>query len=53
MDLKNPANMLVLAIRRDDDLIVPHRAIKLAIRDHLTVLGDIEALSTVEERLEE
>jgi len=52
MDLKLPANILVLAIRREDEVIVPHGTTKLATGDHLTVLGDIDALNTVGEWLE-
>ncbi|HEX6270934.1 MAG TPA: monovalent cation:proton antiporter family protein [Anaerolineales bacterium] len=52
MELKMPGNILVLAIRRDDEVIVPHGTTRLATGDHLTVLGDLEALSTVEEWLE-
>ena len=52
MDLKIPANMLVLTIRRGDELIVPHGTTKLAAGDHLTVLGDIDSLTTVGEWLE-
>jgi len=52
MDLKIPANMLVLAIRRGDELIVPHGTTRLTTGDHLTVLGDVDALTRVETWLE-
>lgn len=52
MDLKFPANILVLAIRREDEVIVPHGTTRLAARDLLTAPGDLEALSTAEEWLE-
>ena len=52
MDLNIPANMLVLAIRRGDELIVPHGTTKLVTGDHLTVLGDVEALARIETWLE-
>ena len=52
MDLRFPASTLVLAIRRNDELIVPHGTTKLATGDHLTILGEIDSLSTVEEWLE-
>ncbi|RJP50831.1 MAG: hypothetical protein C4586_05325 [Anaerolineaceae bacterium] len=52
MDLKFPANILVLAIRREDEVIVPHGTTRLAAGDQLTVLGDHEALSTADEWLE-
>jgi len=52
MDVKMPGNLLVLAIRRDDELIVPHGTTKLAAGDRLTVMGEIDALSEVEVQLE-
>jgi len=52
MELNFPANTLVLAIRRNDELIVPHGTTKLAVGDHLTVLGNLEALAVVEGWLE-
>jgi len=52
MDLKLPASILVLAIRRAEEVIVPHGTTKLETGDHLTVLGDIDALSSVGELLE-
>jgi len=52
MDLNLPANTLVLAIRRNDELIVPHGTTKLAAGDHLTVLGNLDSLPVVEEMLE-
>jgi len=52
MELKFPANMLVLAVRRSDELIVPHGTTRLIAGDQLTVLGDLEALATVETWLE-
>jgi Kef-type K+ transport system membrane component KefB/Trk K+ transport system NAD-binding subunit len=52
MDLKFPANTLVLAIRRNDELIIPHGTTKLVTGDHLTILGEIDSLSAMEEWLE-
>ena len=52
MDLKFPANSLVLAIRRNDELIIPHGTTKLATGDHLTVIGNIDSLPALEELLE-
>ena len=52
MDLNFPANTLVLAIRCNDELIIPHGTTKLVTGDHLTVLGEIDSLSTMEEWLE-
>jgi len=52
MDLKFPPDSLVLAIRRNDELIVPHGTTKLVTGDHLTILGNIESLPELEEMLE-
>ena len=52
MDLKFPADSLVLAIRRDDELIVPHGTTKLVTGDHLTIVGNIETLPELEQLLE-
>jgi Trk K+ transport system NAD-binding subunit len=52
MDLKFPADLLVLAIRRDDELIVPHGTTKLATGDHLTIIGNLDSLSELEHLLE-
>lgn len=52
MDLKFPADALVLAIRRDDELIVPHGTTKLSTGDHLTILGNVDSLPKLEELLE-
>ena len=52
MELKFPADVLVLAIRRGDELIVPHGTTKLATGDHLTILGNLESLPELEHLLE-
>jgi len=52
MELKFPASSLVLAIRRADELIVPHGTTKLAMGDQLTILGDLNTLSAMEKMLE-
>lgn len=52
MDLKFPADALVLAIRRSDELIVPHGTTKLETGDHLTILGNLDSLPELEELLE-
>jgi Trk K+ transport system NAD-binding subunit len=52
MDLKIPADALVLAIRRADELIIPHGTTKLATGDHLTILGNLDSLTELEEMLE-
>jgi len=52
MDIKFPADSLVLAIRRDEELIVPHGTTKLATGDHLTIIGNIETLPGLEQLFE-
>jgi Kef-type K+ transport system membrane component KefB/Trk K+ transport system NAD-binding subunit len=51
MDLKFPADVLVLAVRRDDELIVPHGTTRLLTGDHLTILGNLDSLSALEDLL--
>jgi Kef-type K+ transport system membrane component KefB len=52
MDLNIHANVLVLAIRREDEVIIPHGTTKLALGDHLTMLGDLDGLERVGEWLD-
>jgi len=52
MDLKLPQDALVLAIRRNEEVIVPHGTTKLVVGDHLTILGNIDSLPELEEILE-
>ena len=44
-----PGDLRVLAIRREDELIIPHGTTKFALGDHLTVLGDLDVLEEAEE----
>jgi Kef-type K+ transport system membrane component KefB/Trk K+ transport system NAD-binding subunit len=44
-----PGDLLVLAIRRNDEVIVPHGTTCLAMGDHLTILGDLDVIQTAEE----
>ncbi len=44
-----PGDLLVLAIRRNDEVIVPHGTTRLALGDHLTILGDLEVIQAAEE----
>jgi len=53
MDLKFTSDTLVLAIRRDDELIVPHGTTKLATGDHMTILGNLNTLSDLEALIED
>jgi Kef-type K+ transport system membrane component KefB/Trk K+ transport system NAD-binding subunit len=52
MDLQFPPEVLVLAIRRDDELMIPHGTTKLATGDHLTILGNLDSLPELEDLLE-
>jgi Kef-type K+ transport system membrane component KefB/Trk K+ transport system NAD-binding subunit len=52
LDLKLPADALVLAIRRGDELMVPHGKTKLETGDHLTILADLDSLPEIEALLE-
>jgi Kef-type K+ transport system membrane component KefB/Trk K+ transport system NAD-binding subunit len=52
MDLKFPANTLVLAIRRDDEMLIPSGTTRLTTGDQLTMLGELDALAPVAEWLE-
>lgn len=48
-EVRFPGDLLVLAIRRKDEVIVPHGTTRLAIGDHLTVLGDLDMIQTAED----
>lgn len=52
MDLTFPTDVLVLAIRRGDELLIPHGTTKLETGDHLTILGNLDSLPELEELLE-
>ena len=43
-----PSDLRILAIRRNDEVIVPHGTTRLAIGDHLTILGDLDVIEEVE-----
>ena len=48
-EVRFPGELLVLAIRRNDEVIVPHGTTRLALGDHLTILGDLDVIQTAEE----
>jgi Kef-type K+ transport system membrane component KefB/Trk K+ transport system NAD-binding subunit len=48
-----PGNLLVLAVNRDGDLIIPHGSTRLESGDRLTLLGNPEGLSETAAWLEE
>jgi Trk K+ transport system NAD-binding subunit len=43
-----PGDLLVLAIRRNDEVIVPHGTTRLVMGDHLTILGDLDVMQEAE-----
>jgi len=48
-EVRFPGDLLVLAIRRNDEVIVPHGTTRLAIGDHLTILGDLDMIQAAED----
>jgi Trk K+ transport system NAD-binding subunit len=52
MDLRFPPEVLVLAIRRADELLIPHGTTKIETGDHLTILGNLDSLPELEQLLE-
>ena len=48
-EVRFPGDLLVLAIRRNDEVIVPHGTTRLALGDHLTILGDLGVIQEAEE----
>lgn len=52
-DMRLPGDVLVLAIRRDGDLFVPHGHDRLQSGDHVTILGDITAVIEATEWLQQ
>lgn len=48
-EVRFPGDLLVLAIRRNDEVIVPHGTTRLAVGDHLTILGDLDVIQTAED----
>jgi Kef-type K+ transport system membrane component KefB/Trk K+ transport system NAD-binding subunit len=51
-EVQLPGDLLVLAIRREDEMIVPHGGTRLAMGDRLTILGDLERMISVQMWLE-
>jgi Trk K+ transport system NAD-binding subunit len=47
-EVQLPGEMLILAIRRDDEMVVPHGGTRLAMGDRLTVLGDLDRMVSVQ-----
>ena len=48
-EVQYPSDFLVLAIRRNDEVIVPHGTTRMALGDHLTILGDLDVFQAAEE----
>jgi Kef-type K+ transport system membrane component KefB/Trk K+ transport system NAD-binding subunit len=51
-EIQLPGNLLVLAIRRDEEMIVPHGGTRLMMGDRLSLLGDLEHMASVQMWLE-
>ena len=51
-EIQLPGDILVLAIRREDEMIVPHGGTRLVLGDRLTILGDLERMLSVQMWLE-
>ena len=51
-DLELPGDMLVLSVRRAGELIIPRGNTVLEIGDRLTILGNVEDLSEIQEWME-
>jgi Trk K+ transport system NAD-binding subunit len=51
-EIQLPGNLLVPAIRRDEEMIVPHGGTRLVMGDRLSVLGDLEHMASVQMWLE-
>ena len=48
-EVRLPGDLLILAIRRNDEVIVPHGTTRLALGDHLTILGDLDVIQKAEQ----
>ena len=48
-EVRFPGDLLVLAIRRNDEVLIPHGTTRLAMGDHLTILGDLDVIQEAEE----
>ncbi len=51
-ELKLPGDALVLALRRENELIIPHGDTVLELGDRLTLVGNIEALKEIRTMIE-
>ena len=49
-DLRLPGDVLVLALRRDGELLVPHGNTRLNLHDHLTLAGSIDHVEIARQR---
>jgi Trk K+ transport system NAD-binding subunit len=45
LELKLPGDLLILAVRRRDELLVPHGHIQLKVGDRLTLIGSLAAIN--------
>jgi Trk K+ transport system NAD-binding subunit len=51
-DVVLPGDSLILTIRRDGEVRVPHGSTQLQYGDHLSILGEVDSLEAVRRLLE-
>ena len=51
-DLEFPGNVLVLAISRENEILIPHGKIRVQMNDRLTLLGGMAEVNEVTQWLE-
>lgn len=50
-DLKLPKDVIILSVRRGDQVIIPHGYTRLRLHDYLSIVGSLESLDAVSLRL--
>lgn len=48
-ELELPGDVLALAVRRGDELLVPHGNTRLSLHDHLTLVGSVDDIEIAQE----
>lgn len=48
-EMRFPGDLRILAIRRNDEVLVPHGTTRLVLGDHLTILGSLDTIQEAEE----
>lgn len=46
-DLQLPSDVIILSVRRNDQMVIPHGFTRLRLHDQLTFVGSIESLDTI------